>query len=71
MGTHANITATQFPKQGDFLGKRANVCFHFDTTQVFPGKVIRDDAEAPFRTIIQLEDGRVVLDIECQYQPIS
>jgi hypothetical protein len=33
------------------------------------GTIVRDDNEPPWRTIIRLDDGRVVLASECQYSP--
>lgn len=69
MGVHANIAADRFPKQGSFLGKRVLVCFNYDTTREFPGVCLRDDNEEPFRTVFSLDDGRIVLATECQYQP--
>lgn len=68
MGTHVNITSTKFPKQGRFLGKTVEICFHYETDQLFQGTCIRDDMEEPFLTIFQLADGRVVLGKECQYR---
>ncbi|CAE6754391.1 hypothetical protein [Paraburkholderia aspalathi] len=70
MGVKANITATDFPKQGALAGKRVAVCFHHDASRAIEGVVLRDDAEEPFRRIIHLDDGRVVLDTECQFQPL-
>lgn len=69
MGVHTNITLSTFPRQGSFLGKDVKVYFHYDTSTSIPGTVIRDDAEDPFRTIILLSDGRVILATECQFQP--
>lgn len=70
MGVKANITATDFPKQGALAGKRVSVCFRHDTLRAVEGVVLRDDAEEPFRRIIHLDDGRVVLDTECQFRPL-
>ncbi len=70
MGTQKNITVTDFPKQGVSAGKRARVCFNYDTDRAFEGVILRDDVEEPFLTIIHLDDGRTVLGTECQYQPI-
>lgn len=67
MGTHPNISADKFPKQGAFLNARASVVFNYDTEKRFPGKIIRDDMEEPWETIIQLDDGRVIRAQECQY----
>lgn len=67
MGCHPNIDATTFPKQGDWLGKRCDVVFHYDTSRMFPATVIREDAEEPGIMILQLDDGRVVLSTECMY----
>lgn len=67
MGVHANITKDKFPGQRSFRGKRTRVCFHYDMTVEFPGTIIRADAEEPGIIIIQLDNGRVVLDTECQF----
>lgn len=67
MGIEKNIGAEQFPKQRPEVGQRAKVCFHYDTARLFPATIIRDDAEEPFRTILKLDDGRVVLATECQW----
>lgn len=71
MGTCANIGTTDFPKQGDHIGRRVSVCFHFNTAALIGGIVVRDDIEEPFRTIIRLDDGRHVLATECQYRPAA
>jgi hypothetical protein len=68
MGVKANISATEFPKQGALAGKRVAVCFHHDTTRTIEGVVLRDDMEEPLHRVIHLDDGRVVLDTECQFQ---
>ncbi|WP_233874605.1 hypothetical protein [Paraburkholderia adhaesiva] len=60
----------KFPKQGTLAGKRVEVCFHNDTPRVIESVVMRDDVESPFRTIIDLDDGRMVLDAECQFRPL-
>ncbi|RDU94566.1 hypothetical protein [Trinickia dinghuensis] len=70
MRVKANISATEFPQQGARAGKRVLVCFHHDTSRAIEGVVLRDDAEEPFRRVIHLDDGRVVLDTECQFQPL-
>ncbi len=71
MGTHPKIARSLFPEQGKHLGKRVNVCFHYDA-RVDPrgtleGTIVRDDKEDPWRTIIRLDDGRHILATECQY----
>ncbi len=72
MGQHQNIGADRFPRQGEWLGKRVEVCFDYDPSQTIWGTFIRDDAEDPQRSIIQLDDGRVVLTTECQHRtPIT
>ena len=58
----------RFPEQGPFKGREVRVCFDFDPSRTVEGTVIRCDAEAPGRMIIQLDDGRVVMSTECQYQ---
>ena len=67
MGVHANIDRTKFPKQGDWLHKRATVCFNYDTSQTIEGTFVRDDKEEPGISIIRLDDGRYVLTTECQH----
>lgn len=72
MGCVSGLTDTKYPKQGDMLNKCVKVRFHYGSTE-FNGTVIRDDMEdrghptSPMLTIIQLDDGRVVLSTECQY----
>ena len=67
MGDVPAIGIDRFPEQGTFLGKRVEVCFDYDTSRTIGGKVIRDDAEEPGLMLIQLDDGRVVRSVECQY----
>lgn len=68
MGCHPNIDAHKFPKQGDWLGRRVLVCFHFDTSKTIPGTIVREDEEEPGKLIIKLANGRYVEAGECQYQ---
>lgn len=70
MGCVNNISFDRFPVQGNFLGKRVAVCFHYDTNRILKGTIIRDDREEPGETIIMLDDGRVVKASECQYSII-
>ena len=67
MGCVDTITYYHFPKQSEYVNRRCKVCFHYDTTKMIPGTVIRDDREEPFETLIKLDDGRVVRGVECQY----
>jgi len=68
MGLVRNIGFDRFPEQGKYKGRTVRVCFEYDLSRTVDGVVIRDDAEFPGRTIIQLDDGRVVLASECQFQ---
>lgn len=68
MGCASNVGYNKFPKQGTFLGKKTKVCFFYETDYL-KGVVVRDDAEAPFLTIIRLDDGRYIMSTECQYAP--
>ena len=67
MGYVPTIKFDKFPKQGDYLGRTVEVCFHYDTSKTISGVVVRDDIESPHETIIQLSDGRLVRGCECQY----
>ena len=69
MGCHANITRDKHPIQGNQMGKRVMVCFHYDTEKQIVGTVVRDDIESPFETIIKLDDGRYIRASECQWSP--
>ena len=67
MGWSPNVDYDRFPKQGHLVGKAVRVVFNFGTREV-KGTILRDDVEGPRPlTVIQLEDGRVVLSTECQY----
>ena len=67
MGCVSSITVYDFPKQSKYVNRRCNVCFHYDTTKMVMGTVIRDDREEPFETLIRLDDGRTIRGVECQY----
>ena len=71
MGVHENIGADVYPEQSRFKGNRAVVCFQYDTSRRFPATIVRDDMDEPYRTILQLDDGRFVLGVECQWQPAA
>lgn len=67
MGVTPNVGPSSWPKQGNMLGEHVSVSFARETSTLFAGLVVRDDIEDPFRTIIQLDDGRFVLGSECQW----
>jgi hypothetical protein len=69
MGCHDNIRIDTFPKQASMLGKHVRVCFHYDSSKIIEGTVVRDDAEEPFKMIIKLDNNRYVLSTECQWSP--
>lgn len=67
MGVHPNIGYKKFPKQGNRLNKEVSVCFDYQPSDTIKGVVVRDDIESPHLGLIQLEDGRIVRFVECQY----
>ena len=69
MGVVKSIDHKSFPEQSECVGKSVDVCFKYNTGTTLKGVIVRDDIEEPWRTIIRLEDGRLVLAIECQYSP--
>jgi hypothetical protein len=69
MGVVKGIGHTEWPKQGSYLHKRTEVLFKY-VGPTMMGTVVRDDAEAPHKTIIRLDDGRYVMATECQYSPL-
>lgn len=71
MGSHENVAADKFPEQGVYLHRRACAVFNYDTSRQVMGTIVRDDNEAPWVTLIRLDDGRYVLATECQYSPQS
>lgn len=70
MGVEPNIGPDRYPRQGVYLGRKVRVCFDYDVTACLLGEVIRDDAQAPGRMVIRLDNGWVVLSTECQWQPV-
>lgn len=72
MGVEASIAHDRFPRQGSWVGRRVLVAFHYDTSHVVPGIIVRDDVEAPWQMIIRIgEEGavpRFVLSTECQWR---
>ncbi len=75
MGCKNYMAWNKYPKQGSWLGKRVEVCFHYDKTpeHIFKGRIIREDMieETQGLTIILLDNGRVVTTLECQYSMIE
>jgi len=69
MGVVDWVDFEKYPEQGTWVGKTVEVVFNFDTSKSILGRIIRDDREKPFLTILQLEDGRVLLATEYQYSP--
>lgn len=67
MGVIQTITHNTFPKQGDSIGRKASLCFHYNSDLRVDAIVVRDDVENPFRTIFKTEDGRLILSTECHY----
>jgi len=72
MGCRETITHDTFPKQGNRLGERVSICFHYDTSHAVSATVIRDDMEEPFDTIFVVTQGphigKIIRSSECQYQ---
>jgi hypothetical protein len=67
MGTVEGIDFEAFPAQSGNLGAAVTVTFRYDATRGLGGRIVRDDRDPPFVTIIALDDGRHVLAGECQY----
>lgn len=67
MGIVSTIGKGKFPKQGGNLNQHVKVCYNYDVNQIDLGRILRNDIEEPFRTIIMLSDGRLILADECQY----
>lgn len=67
MGCVSTIGHDRFPRQGDWVGKRVEVTFHYDARTTVGGVFVRDDRESPGVGIILLDDGRYVLTTECQH----
>lgn len=68
MGVITNIDFEQYPNQTKYAGQRVLVCFKYDTRRIIPATILRDDAEDPYRTVLRLDDGRIVLGNECQWR---
>ena len=78
MGCVETITHDKFPKQKDenykypqFIGSRVKVYYHYNTEHYHYGTIVRDDLEAPFETIIKLDNGRYLRGVECQFSYID
>jgi len=65
----SEIDSFQLPEQGSSKGRKTDVCFHYDTSRLLEGIIVRDDIEKPYTALIHLQDGRVVDTVECQYCP--
>ena len=69
MGGHPGISATQFPRQSEYVNTGALVVFHYEIEHQHTCVIVRDDIDDPWETIIRLSDGRHVLGTECQWRP--
>jgi hypothetical protein len=67
MGVVSTISYNTFPQQSNHVGDKVLVCFHYDIAHCIEGTIVRSDIGEPYRTIIMLSDGRVVLATECHY----
>lgn len=68
MGVISTISYDRWPVQSKWLGRRVRVCYHYDTSKVHEGEIVRDDLETPGTQIIKTDDGRYLLSTECQWQ---
>ena len=75
MGVVANIDYDRYPKQNQSelygVGARVRVCYRYDTTKCHDGTIVRCDEEAPYETIIQLDNGWFLRACECHYCAID
>ena len=72
MGVVTNISYDKYPEQDTEslfkVGTKVLVCYNYDANKTHSGTIVRNDNEEPFRTIIQLDNGRYLLGTECQYR---
>jgi hypothetical protein len=66
MRLEKNIEPNKSPEQGAWIGKEVEVYFN-DASKTLNGKIVREDIGKPYKTIIELEDGKYVLATECKY----
>ena len=57
-----------YPKQTENVNRIVMVCYHFDTSKIDLGVIVRDDDIEPFETIIRLKNGKYIRAVECQYR---
>ena len=67
MGVIPNITHEKFPQQSEYVGKKVELCFHYNTLEKVIATVVRDDKEEPGETIFLTLDGRIILSTECHW----
>lgn len=69
MGFNKNVGLDKFPPQSKSVGHVVRVCFNYECEHTILGTIVRQDVDQPYRTIIQLSDGRYVTADECMYTP--
>lgn len=67
MGCVEEIDYDHYPRQDDTVGKRVEVCYHYNSRKTHYGVIVRDDMQEPGETIIALDNGRYLRAVECQY----
>lgn len=72
MGMHPNVYIGNLPKQTDLVDADVEVSFRQDLNKSVTGSIVRSDADAPFRTLIELHEGGFIVDSsECVFRIAS
>ena len=70
MGATHLIDAERYPDQGQDVNERVSVWYHSTSHIRHTGTRIRHDIAAPYRTILALDNGRILDATECHYELI-
>lgn len=66
-----NVSFEEYPVQARVTGMRVVVYYDNDKTNFHYGTIVRADRQAPYETIIALDNGHYVRSAECRFEYIS
>lgn len=66
-----NVSFDEYPAQANIVSRRVVVYYDKDKTKFHYGTIVRADRQAPYETLIALDNGHYVRSAECRFEYIS
>ena len=65
-----NVSFDEYPVQANISTRRVVVYYDNDKTKCHYGTIVRADRQAPYETLIALDNGHFVRSAECRFDYI-